>query len=122
MNNLKSKLAVLAVALGALAAATPALAAGDVLKSSTVEQISHSYGRAGGLVGADRIAYLAGNQGNPQVSITYDKDVAERTNMPRDQASNGPIAITQDPEVISRTNMGAGVAGKESAQAVARTK
>jgi hypothetical protein len=44
MNNLKSKLTGLAVALAAGIAATPALAEGDVLKSSTVEQISHSYG------------------------------------------------------------------------------
>jgi hypothetical protein len=70
----------------------------------------------------DRIAYLSGNRGNPQVSITYDKDVAERTNLPRNQASSGPIAITQDQEVMARTNMGAGVQGEDSAQAVAKTK
>jgi len=122
MKHLKSNLAVLALALAAGIAATPTLAGDDVLKSSTLAQISQSYGRAGGLVGADRIAYLSGSQGNPQVMITYDKGVAERTNMPRDQASNGPIAITQDADVVARTNMGAGVASKESAQAVANTK
>jgi hypothetical protein len=64
------------------------------------------YGRAGGLVGSDRVANLRGNIKSAEVAITYDKDVAARTNMPSDRTEGAPVAITYDKDVAKRTNMG----------------
>ncbi|MCW5621582.1 MAG: hypothetical protein KIS79_10790 [Burkholderiales bacterium] len=65
-----------------------------------VEQV---YGRAGGLIGAERIAAL-GVHAAP-VTVTYSDEVAARTNMATDRASGARIGITRDAEVVARTNM-----------------
>ena len=100
---------------GALAAAAMTLSMGsafaDAGKVTTGNSatMDHWYGRAGGLVGAERIeainkATLPGGG----IGITYDKDVAARTNMPRQDAQNGGVGITYDKDVAERTNMSRG--------------
>ena len=103
-SHLKVQLAV-AAAIGALSIGS-AVAGGDVLKSGDVDTMSQWYGRAGGLQGSDRVTVLSKTQtGTTQVGITYDKDVAQRTNMQRDPASNGQIGIGYDKDVAERTNL-----------------
>ncbi len=68
--------------------------------------MGHWYGNAGGLQGSDRVTFLGKTHDrNQQVGITYDKDVAQRTNMQRDPASNGQIGIGYDKDVAERTNL-----------------
>jgi hypothetical protein len=103
-SHLKIQLAV-AAAIGALSIGS-AVAGGDVLKSGDVDTMGQWYGRAGGLQGSDRVTVLAKTPtGTTQVGITYDKDVAQRTNMQRDPASNGQIGIGYDKDVAERTNL-----------------
>jgi hypothetical protein len=83
-----------------------AFAGGDTLRSGDVDQMSHWYGNAGGLQGSDRVTFLGKTAtGNQQVGIAYDKDVAQRTNMPRDSASSKDIGIAYDKDVAERTNL-----------------
>ena len=92
----------LGVALIALSVGSAA-AAGEVVNTRDSDSISRSFGRAGGLVGADRITALG--KAGTQVGIAYDKDVAERTNMPRADAGKGNIGVAYDKDVVERTNM-----------------
>ena len=106
--TLKSRLqvqAAVALAIGALSISA-AVAGGDILKSGDVDQMSKWYGNAGGLQGSDRVTEL-GKSTNPnkQVGITYDKDVAQRTNMQRDSATSKDIGIAYDKDVAERTNL-----------------
>jgi hypothetical protein len=78
---------------------------GNVLKSGNVDSMSKWYGRAGGLVGSDLIESNA-KASTERVGITYDMDVAQRTNMPaRDSSVKGDATITYDKDVAARTNM-----------------
>ena len=107
-SNLKSRTA-LAVAIGVLSIGT-ALAGGNTLSTGNVDSMGGQwYGRAGGLVGSDRVMAIGkASSDRNQVGITYDKDVAQRTNMQRDSADNGNIGITYDKDVAARTNMSRG--------------
>lgn len=83
-----------------------AFAGGDALRTGDVDQMSHWYGNAGGLQGSDRVTFLGKTAtGNEKVGITYDKDVAQRTNMQREAASSKEIGITYDKDVAERTNL-----------------
>jgi hypothetical protein len=105
--NLKSQ-AALAAAIGALSIGS-ALAGGNTLSSGNVDSMGQWHGRAGGLVGSDRVRAIGkASSDSNQVGITYDKDVAQRTNMPRDSANSGNIGITYDKDVAARTNMSRG--------------
>ena len=85
-SNLKVQVAVAAV-LGALSVGS-AVAGSDILKSGNVEQMSQWYGNAGRAQGTERVMVLGkSTSGGKEVGIAYDKDVAERTNMPRSQKS-----------------------------------
>jgi hypothetical protein len=80
---------------------------GPVLKSSNPNQFDHWYGRAGGTTGTNRIDTL--NEATfppPNVSLSYDKDIAERTNMQREGVDNTEIGIAYDKGIAARTNMG----------------
>jgi len=77
--------------------------AADLVTSGDTNTISQWYGRAGGLVGSDRVSALAA--GSNKVGVAYDGDVAARTNMPRAQAGNGNVTVTYDADVAARTNM-----------------
>jgi hypothetical protein len=95
----------LAAALAVLSIGS-AVAAGEVLRTGDVTTIGQWYGRAGGLVGSDRVEGITkATAGGERVGITYDKDVAARTNMPRQDAENGNVTITYDKDVAERTNM-----------------
>jgi hypothetical protein len=113
-----------AVAIAVLVASSvvvcTAQAQGPVLKSSDQSQFDRWYGRAGGTAGADRIDTLNSFLlPPPGVSVSYDKDVAERTNMQRESAGNAGIGISYDAEVAARTNMGR--EQKQPAPAVAKS-
>ena len=93
-------------ALAAAATLTAGTAIGDdsqVLNSGDVESMSKWYGRAGGLVESDRVS--AARASGAKVGITYDKDVAERTNMTREPADGKSIGISYDKDVAERTHM-----------------
>jgi hypothetical protein len=63
-----------------------------VVHGASVETIEHSYGRAGGLAGSEEVTGTGQSSGaDPMVTITYSPDVAQWTNMPRDQAHEGPV-------------------------------
>ena len=102
-SNMKVQVAVAAV-LGVLSMGS-AVAGSDILKSGDVDQMSQWYGNAGGLQGTDRVMVLgkSGSAGK-EVGIAYDKDVAERTNMQRNQVPSGTASITYDKDVAERTN------------------
>ena len=97
-----------AVAVGICALSIGAAFAGsDTLRTGDADTMGMWYGRAGGLTDSDRVTVLGKPaSGNQQVGITYDKDVAQRTNMQRESASSSKeIAITYDKDVAERTNL-----------------
>jgi hypothetical protein len=93
----------LAISALALAAGLSNLALADDVKATRPQTIDKSYGRAGGLAGSDRVAGLTA--GDQPVGITYDRAVAERTNMSTDRASATSVGVTYDEQVAERTNM-----------------
>src|SRR5262245_39400968 len=97
--------AVLFAVMLAAGVGSSAIAAGPILKTGDVAQASMWYGRAGGLVGPDRVAHLEGNSASAQVGVSYDKDVAARTNMSSDRAGDTSVGISYDKDVAQRTNM-----------------
>ncbi len=110
ISGVKSKSLLLAMALAGGLVADAAIAAGPSLKSGDLSQSGLWYGRAGGLVGPDRVAHLQRDTASSaQVGVDYDKDVAARTNMPSDRETGGSVAITYDKDVAERTNMPRGV-------------
>jgi len=112
--QLKTKVTLFALATAMFAG----FAIGDesqVLNSGDVGTMSKWYGRAGGLAGSDAVSNARANGAN--VSITYDKDVAERTNMTRDPADGKNIGIAYDKDVADRTNMSRSQTAPESVKA-----
>ncbi len=106
MSRVKGSSVLLVVALAGSLAADAALAAGPVLKTGDVAQASLWYGRAGGMVGADRVAHLQGHSvASTDIAVSYDKDVAARTNMSSNRESASSVAISYDKDVAERTNM-----------------
>ncbi len=61
------------------------------------------YGRAGQLVGSDRVMNL--QAGQAPLSVSYDHEVAARTNMATDRATGRRIGVSYDAEFAARTNM-----------------
>jgi hypothetical protein len=102
--NTRNKL-LASVAAAAAFSASVAFADSSVLKAGSVGSADHWYGRAGGPVGADRIAALRTNDSNPGIGVSYDHDVAARTNMSTDRAPGQSVGVTYDEEVAARTNM-----------------
>jgi len=94
---------VLGIAVGMLGIGN-AFAEGETLRTGDSQRMEKWYGRAGGLVGADRIEAI-GNATSDRVGISYDQDVAKRTNMPREGAGKNEVGITYDKDVANRTNM-----------------
>ena len=93
----------------ATAVAVALLSAGSVMADETLKTgDSHSmdkwYGRAGGLVGSDRVMAI-GKSSAGRVGVIYDADVAKRTNMQREGSPKGEVSITYDKDVAERTNM-----------------
>ena len=102
-SNMKLQIAV-AAAVGVLSIGS-AITGSDALKSGDVDQMSQWYGNAGGLQGSDRVTVLGRSAGGKDVGITFDQDVAQRTNMQRDSTSTGTAGIAYDKDVAERTNM-----------------
>jgi hypothetical protein len=83
-----------------------AVAADKMLTVADPGSMAQWYGRAGELVGSDRVmAMTKSAKAGTCVRVTYDKEVAERTNMHRREAANGCVSITYDKDVAARTNM-----------------
>jgi hypothetical protein len=119
--QLKTKVTLFALAAGAAMFAGSAIGGeSQVLNSGDVESMSKWYGRAGGLTGSDAVSAARAN--GAKVSITYDKDVAERTNMTREPADGKNIGITYDKDVVDRTNMTRNQTTPESVKAATATK
>ncbi len=104
--TIRKKLLASAVAAAAAIGITTAFADSSVLTAGDVSTIDQWYGRAGGLVGAQRIAALRANDANPGITVTYDRAVAARTNMSLDRPTHEGVTVTYDKEVAARTNMG----------------
>ena len=96
--------------------------AAEVVTSGNLNTIDKWYGRAGGLTDADRVTGLA--TGSSRVGISYDADVAARTNMPRSEATGGQVGVAYDADVAARTNMqrGGGDAGQAKAAGIEGAK
>lgn len=101
-NKLRTSVVVAVAALSAAGA----FADSSVLKAGNLSTADHWFGRAGGLVGSDRVAALAGNASNPGIGVAYDRDVAARTNMAVDRTTDQSVTVTYDRDVAARTNMG----------------
>lgn len=107
---------ILAIA-AALSLNAASAADSSTVTSSSQRQIDKSYGRAGGLIGSDRVSGLSAG-GNP-IGISYDHDIAARTNMSTDRPIGATVGVSYDEAVAARTNMPRGrdaswVAGKAS--------
>ena len=121
--SLRSKLSVSIVAASAALWVGVAFAQSDAVKSNDTGTIGKSYGRAGGLVGSDRVQGL-GTHGSASapLGVSWDAEVAARTNMPTDRTRGAGVGVTYDQAVAERTNMprgtspvqAAGVAGQEA--------
>ena len=100
----KLSLSVLAVAT-ALSVGVASAAANEV-KSGDIGTIAKSYGRAGGLVGLDHIKSLsADTSATAPLGVSWDAEVAARTNMPVDRPASADVGVTYDESVAARTNM-----------------
>jgi hypothetical protein len=102
----RSTLLASALVAAAMVGAPAAFAESTTLTSGDLSTVDHWYGRAGGLIGVDRVAALSSASSNPGITVTYDREVAERTNMPVDRSSGAGVTVTYDREVAERTNMG----------------
>jgi len=102
--TIRNKLLASVVAVAALSAGV-ALADSSVLKAGSVGNATQWYGRAGGPVGAARIAALQSNDSNPGVGVAYDKEYTGRTNMATDRTPAQSVGVTYDQDVADRTNM-----------------
>jgi len=67
-----------------------------VVHGASTDAIEHSYGRAGGLVGAEEVSEPATWEGSPPVAVSFSADLAQWTNMPRSQAQEGPVKDSSD--------------------------
>jgi len=103
---MNSKLLISAIA--AAAALTVNAYAGEVVSSGDLSTLDKWYGRAGGVTDIDRVSVL--KAGTTKVGVSYDADVAARTNMPRAQAADSNLGVSYDTDVAARTNMPRGQA------------
>ena len=102
---------LVAAAMAVTSLTTPAQARqgppnlGNVM-SGRVKDMDHWFGRAGGLVGPERVARLRSGDRKPVV-VTYDRSVEARTNMPAQHAKSQHqhVLTTWDEGVAKRTHM-----------------
>ena len=95
--------ALVLTALALAAGLTVNAAVAEEVKSNSTETIQKWHGRAGGLAGSDRVAALSA--GDRSIGVTYDRAVAERTNMSTDRTTDARVGVTYDEQVAARTNM-----------------
>ena len=121
--NFRNKLIASALAATVVLSINAAFAAdGGTVGSSDLQNIDKWYGRAGGLTGSDRVSGLTA-PGKP-LGVSWDQDVAARTNMSVNRDSTATVGVAYDADVAARTNMGRGTpepavkaAGVEGAKA-----
>src|SRR4051812_9275554 len=98
---MRTKLLISAAALAAAFAGN--LYAADVVTTGDLNNIGQWYGRAGGLAGSDRVTGFP--TAGAKVGISYDAEVATRTNMQRRDDNGSQLGVSYDAEVAKRTNM-----------------
>src|SRR6185503_1614339 len=99
---MKNNLLMSAIALAATAATLAGtLYAADVTTASHFNTMDKWYGRAGGTVGTDRVSRLTAGT---KVGVSYDADLAARTNMPPREGSSHSVGVSYDADVAARTN------------------
>jgi len=96
--NRKSLLSAIALATMLAGSAYAA----DIVTTGDVSNVDKWYGRAGGLAGSDRVNGL--RPGDTKVGVSFDQDVAARTNMARERTT-GQVGVSWDRDVAARTNM-----------------
>lgn len=102
--QVNQKLNWISVAI-ALVIASPIAMSADMVRGGDPSQMELWQGRAGGLVHSDRVTHLRAPVAGAEVEVTYDKDVAQRTNLPREEGDLKQLAVSYDKEVAERTNM-----------------
>ena len=100
----KQKFKLIAVAM-ILGIASPIAMSADMVRGGDPSQMELWQGRAGGLLHSDRVTHLRAPVAGAEVEVTYDKEVAQRTNMPREEGAVQKLAVSYDKEVAERTNM-----------------
>jgi hypothetical protein len=96
--------AAIAMAIAAVGISSGVAMSDETLRSGDPISMEKWYGRAGGLIGSDRVMTL-GKSSADRVGISYDAEVAKRTNMQREGTAKGDVSITYDKDVANRTNM-----------------
>ena len=99
-NRMNAKFLLSAIAVAATLGGSAYGA--DIVTSGDLKSVDKWYGRAGGLAGSDRVGAL--NVGESTVGVTFDQEVAARTNMSRDSRTS-QVGVTWDRDVAARTNM-----------------
>jgi hypothetical protein len=102
--QIKQKLKWIPVAV-VLGIASPIAMSADMVRGGDPSQMELWQGRAGGLVHSDRVTHLRVPTAGADVAVTYDKEVAQRTNLPREHGALHQLAVSYDREVAERTNM-----------------
>src|SRR5262249_26034603 len=119
-RQMNSKLLISAIAAAAAFAVN--VHAAEVVTSGNLNTVDKWYGRAGGLTDADRVVTGLSTSGT-KVGISYDADVAARTNMKGGEATtNGQVGISYDADVAARTNMQRGQAPQPKAAGIEGAK
>jgi hypothetical protein len=119
--TLRTKLIASAIAAAAALSMNIASAAGtSTVTSSDLHDIDKWFGRAGGTVGSDRVSALT--TGSKAIGVSWDQDVAARTNMSRERADTATVGVSYDQDVAARTNMGRGTTGPLKAAGVEGAK
>ena len=100
----RNKLIASALAATAALSINTAFAAdGGTVGSSDLQNIDKWYGRAGGLIGSDRVSGLTAP--SKALGVSWDQDVASRTNM----------SVNRDTRPMSGRSRAAGVASRPDA-------
>jgi len=104
--TLRSKLSVSVLVAASALSAGVAWAESNAVKAGDVGAGGQWYGRAGGTVGSDRVQSLKlHTSSNAALGISWDAEVAARTNMSSDRAPGAGVGVSYDKDVAARTNM-----------------
>ncbi len=99
---------------------SPFATSADTVRGGDVSNMHLWQGRAGGLVHSDRAALLDVPGAGEKVSIAYDKDLAQRTHMLREEVESSYLLVSFDKEVAQRTNMTRDAQDPQPVQAAAQ--
>jgi hypothetical protein len=94
-------------------------ASADPIRGAGVETIEHSYGRAGGLIASDVVTEPeAWDRDGPPVTIAYSLEAAHWTNMPREQAAEGPVSAGEPPSTVPWYGRAGGAVGPDEIESM----